>query len=152
MRQADRPQPGDYPKFASALEKYQPSDRWGEKAMNIGMDIEQGDYKHRMQMKGLAERENHQLMLANEMHNTVLLKGVLHKGYWKYKPKHYAEQQSTNDSPGKSHVQQSPIKAFDADVTECIQFAKKGTAIEKKYAGTDRFNFDVSDLAKYDKL
>ena len=59
-----------------------------------------GDIKHVIQKKGLAEKENYSLVLAKEMHNTVLMKGVMHKGYWKYKPQHFIDQQTSIDSAG----------------------------------------------------
>ena len=42
------------------------------------------------------------------MNNTNMLKSVLHKGYWKYKPEHFAEQEDSIDSAKKSY-KVSPI-------------------------------------------
>ena len=76
-------------------------DRWISRTIRIGQELEHPNLKKRLKQKKLIQTiEDEQL--ANPENNQSLLKNVLHKGYWKYKPEHFKElQQKISQSKKK---------------------------------------------------
>ena len=78
-----------------------------------------------------------------------MLKNVLHKGYWKYKAEHFIEKDTSVDSASKKN-KESCINGFNTEIAKCMTETNQMTALEEKYAHTDRFKFKDGDLAKYE--
>jgi len=104
--QTERARPSalqDHSKFGTTKEEQRANNRWISRTKHIGDELTSPSVKLKSQRKkGIHELENTQFVIANEMHNTSMLKSVLHKGYWKYKPEHFAEQEDSIDSAKKS--------------------------------------------------
>ena len=99
-----------------AEEKVGP-DRWISRTIRIGQELEHPNLKKRHKQKKLIQTiEDEQL--ANPENNQSLLKNVLHKGYWKYKPEHFQEAQNNvkkkYERPSLSTVKQ----AFEKEMSD----------------------------------
>lgn len=78
------------------------------------------------------------------------MKNVLHKGYWKYRPEHYAARNPEDDETGPK--KRSPLVYFGKEMGRVLENVKEKTALELKYEHTDRFNFTDEQLARYESV
>jgi len=74
---------------------------------------------------------------------------VLHKGYWKYKPRHFVVKQrsSEDDIPAEG-----ARTGFERELNKCLQVSNELTALELKNLDNDRFKFTESELGRYEEI
>jgi len=81
-----------------------------------------------------------------------IIKGVLHRDFWKYKDSHFnvPEESDTSDSDAPPDGE-GRRDGFERELNKCLHVSKELSDLEIKYDEVDRFKYTHSQLEKYEE-
>lgn len=122
---------------------------WVSRTTNIGAELALPSIKRKLeQKKKISQIEQDHMAKGNQ----YILKEVLRKGYWKYKPEHFFRAQRAVEERKNPETHDSPIKGFLQEIDATISLTKYKSPLEIKYQHTDRFKFSESELERYESV